>query len=109
MATVTIKIQSDDAYCEGVKLGLLVDCIINHFKLENGEEYVITITEGSEYKIDSDSEEYYHFYKRTKILYFFPGLPKYVGIVCKKHFNNLFFVPDPEKRYSISVKKIRKE
>ena len=104
----TIKIQSDNAYYKGVKLGFLVNCIINHFRLENGEEYVITITEGRGYRISGDKEEYYNFYKETKILRFFPSLSKYVGLVCKQHFNNLFFVPDPKKRYNITVKKVRK-
>lgn len=109
MATATIKIQNSNAYYEGVKLGFLTACLIDHFKLKNGEEYVITITEGRGYKINGDKEAYYHFYKTTKILRFFPGFTKYVGLICKQHFNNLFFVPNSKKRYSISVKKIRKE
>ncbi len=124
MATATIKIQGNNAYYKGVKLGSLVDCIINHFKLKNGEEYVITITEGSEYRITEDGgfgiDDYrpdiyrpdiYHFYKKTKIFGFFSSSTKtkYVGLACKQHFNNLFFVPDSKKRYSISVKKVRKE
>ena len=78
----------------------LVSGIRDHFHLQNSKvyKYVITITEGGEYTFrDSFGSQYSVLYQREKR----------IGILCKWSFRRVFFNPDPNKKYDITVEKVK--
>lgn len=107
--TIEVKYENSihNVYYKGVNLGALVFTLRHHFKLQHGNSYIVTITEGGKFRLKmSTYGDYYHFYKKTRFLYFFPGFEDYAGLVCIKQFDRLFFVPDVKKDYDITVKKV---
>jgi len=96
----TIEVKNGKAYYGGRKLDDLAPTLKSHFKLRSSRvyKYVITIVEGTEYKFERGDWDY-HVHKADD--------DKYCGLVCKKHFSKLFFVPDENKRYDITVKKVK--
>jgi hypothetical protein len=101
----TITMEGAEAYYGGKKIGYIKQTIRNHFKLKSRRifKYVITIVEGTKYSFfDNDySDSSYGINK----------YPRYspvwkVGSVCKAKFEKLFFVPDFEKRYDITIERI---
>jgi len=104
--TIEIK-DNDNAYHDGDRLGILLSTLLRHFKLQHGNSYIVTITEGGKFifKI-STFKDHYYLYEKTRFFFFFPGIAVYAGLVCRKHFDALFFVPDINKRYNIKVEKV---
>lgn len=101
-----IEMSGNDFYHRDEYLGYATFKIRHTFKLKNGETYQITITEGSQYVFKSHSS-------RTSSSSRFYGITalegnSHCGIICKKEFNELFFTPDPNKKYDITVKKVKK-
>lgn len=86
-------------YYRGKDLGWLMSYLANHFKMEYGCRYAITIVEGTKYRFIDDGEGYnIQLIDDTKL---------YLSFVCSRGFNKLFFTPDYNKTYDITVKKVK--
>jgi len=101
----TIEIDSSNGctgfvYYRGKKVDYLLNAIRRHFCLEDCHKYQITIVEGTQFSFvendDTDDDGYN--------LYHGDG---FIEFLCKKHFDKIFFVPDPDKKYDITVKKVK--
>ena len=98
----TIELKNEDAYYRGKYLGYIADKIRRTFHITNSRtfKYAITIVEGTQYRIIAESDLYYQV-RDTECNAF-------CGVICKRRFDKLFFVPRKNKRYDIIVKKVRK-
>lgn len=97
----TIEIRDEAMYYQNKCLGELVPNIARLFRLVKSGKYSVTITECERalfaFRPDENSEPYYDLLDDGS----------YMGIVCMKEFDKLFFVPDQNKRYNITVKEVK--
>ena len=87
-----------EVFYRGISLGWLMSCLATHFKMEYGNRYTVTIVEGTEYTLISDGGGY-----NVRMT---DDFEDYLSFVCDKVFDKLFFVPDKNKTYDITVKKV---
>lgn len=98
-----IEIHGTQIYYRGSRFSELFDQVRKYFKLKGSRlyKYVITIEEGTQCRIEPRF--------KGSCFYAIRG-EKYPDdlYLCKGKFDELFFEPDPFKRYDITVKKIKK-
>ncbi len=96
--TITMKRDDHVSYCNKT-VDYLVTGIRNHFQIRNSRvyKYVITITEGGQYRFTNAS---------IPNMYMLWWGKEMLGIVCKNHFHRIFFKPG-RKGYNITVEKVR--
>jgi hypothetical protein len=101
----TIEIRKGAAYYRGKFIDEMSGVLRHSFKLKNSNvfKYVITIVEGSQFMIREDLTDYLVHVNSCST-----GGSLYKGLVCKRHFDKLFFPLDEKKTYDITVKKVRK-
>lgn len=80
-------------------LGWLLSYLARHFKMEYGNRYAVTIVEGTKYTLISDGGSYE--VRMTDE----PDIN--LGFICREVFEKLFFIPDADKTYNITVKKVK--
>jgi len=102
-----VEIHGTKIYYRGSQFSELFDQVRKYFKLKGSRlyKYEITIKEGTQCHIEPRFK-FSCFYAIRGETY--PD--KYCGelYLCKSKFDELFFKPDPFKRYDITVKKIKK-
>jgi len=91
----TITLEDDYAVYGNRKIGYLVSNIRLCFGLKNNRKYKIIIVEGTEFSICKDSRDYTIWDKN-----------QYLGMICRKKFEKLFFTFDVNKKYDIIVEEI---
>ena len=91
----TITMKNEGVYYKNRHISYLYPYIRSYFHLRDGR-YVITITEGTQFR----------FVKRNCFFYLFYDKNKPAGCFCSRLFSKLFFEPDGRKRYDIDVRKI---
>ena len=99
----TITLRNNIVFYRGKAIDKMVMSIRSYFKLKNSKvyKYVVTIVEGTQFSIEID-EEYYSIFKEG-----IKSPQNYAGLVCQEHFDKLFFPFDENKKYDITVKKVR--
>lgn len=97
----TIEIERGCVYYRGKRLGDMSVSLSNHFPFpDKGKvKVVIEENENGSYQLSPDDD--------FDLLYTLLKDGYYEGCVCQKAFDNLFFVPDENKRYNITVKKVK--
>lgn len=95
-----IKMKNGRAYFEGSFIGEPTYSIKHSFGLASNGFYNITIVKGTSFKINDGA--YYHIYDANKI----NNRRRHRGVICKKAFEQLFFKPDLDKKYDVTVKKV---
>ncbi len=116
----TIEMKGMYVYYRGKCLDWVLSTVTEHFELGEEGKYIVTIVEGNQYQIindpgqivdNPDDIELYAIIVEGDIeLYaiIVEGGTGYERIfVCRKHFDKLFFKPDFDKRYDITVKEVR--
>ncbi len=95
----TITMREDRVSFRGRTFELVFG-VRDYFKLENSRvyKYVITITKGGEYMFRESFSSHYCVLHQ--------GATR-IGILCKSTFRKVFFNPDPNRKYHITVKKVR--
>lgn len=101
----TIEIRRYWVWYKGKKLGSIVNFLDDRFSLRNSYKfkYRINIVEGGDFTFraendDFNIDDFYYLYENTR----------YIGLICKDEFNKLFFEPEEDKKYNITVKKVRR-
>lgn len=96
----TIEIRHCDIFYKGNRLAYVTNSIREYFGLNNSRvfRYVITIVEDADGDFRFTCDDYWLEANGTEI-----------GYICKEYFDKLFFEADPDKRYKITVKKVRKK
>lgn len=90
-----------DVFYRGKKVDYLLNAIRTNFKMHDGGKYQITIVEGGKYSfkihdVEGDNKVYMLYNKKT-----------YISYLCKEKFDKVFFAPDENKSYDITVKKVK--
>jgi len=98
----TITVTGAGVYYRNVELGVLVDTIKSSFSMSQSGRYAITIVEGGNFDFIHSPLHHAHLYYCVTCR----SSKKFLGLICKKEFDKLFFVPDENKRYNITVKKV---
>jgi hypothetical protein len=96
--------HKNDVYYRGKNIAYLPAMTRKFFNLKNSRtfKYVITIVVGSMYRVAvSDCHEDYDFYDSTNDC-------EYQFWVCQEYFGKVFPALDTNKKYDITVKKVRK-
>lgn len=106
------KIKYSDTFCTKGFLGIfwpkgiIVDGIVINFDMKRGVVYEIEIIEGSKFEIENTASS--RFYHIRKMLSRDGKRSRYIGLVCKTEFDKLFFTPDSDKLYDITVTEVKK-
>ena len=90
--TRTLEIRGGFVYYRGIQKGWLIFQLKEHFEIPENGKIRITIKEkeNGSYRIILN-RRLYEIYKGVR----------FVGIVCRKEFEQLFFVPKGHKEYDI--------
>lgn len=103
----TIEIIDSNCHYKGKLIDYVSRDLRRTFKLLNSRKYkyVITIVEGLKFKLRYSISGYsradgdYDIYDNDN---------NNLGFVCSEYFHQIFFKPDANKKYDITVKKILK-
>jgi hypothetical protein len=95
----TIAIKQSEVFYKKVNYGFPSRQTIATFDLKRNGVYQITVVEGKGYKFRSGYCDV--FYE-----VFLDG--EFAFLVCKEAFDTIFFTPDCDKTYNITVKKVKK-
>ncbi|HDY90057.1 MAG TPA: hypothetical protein ENH82_18290 [bacterium] len=96
--TRTLEIRKGGVYYRGQHRGTLTCFIKDYFKLPYSGKVQITIGEEGPYTFKL-------IFNNT--LYEVGKDSQYIGVVCGKEFERLFFKPDGDKGYDIIVKEVK--
>ncbi len=96
--TRTIEMIYNCVHYHNVHRGYVTTSIRNYFKLPYSGKVRITIEEKGPYRFTPR-------YKSSLIEVHKDS--RYIGIVCGEEFESLFFKPNGDKGYSITVKKVK--
>lgn len=92
-------------FYRGRNLGWMMSYLANHFNIEPGYKYQITIVEGTQYRFVDNGKKSYGVRIVGNVAVDLASV--YLSFVCRKHFEKVFFVPDLDKTYDITVKKVK--
>ncbi len=103
--TIIVKFNIDtgrfDVSYRKKKLGYLSNFTRTHFGFETGI-YTVTIKESVKGIYSFDAGGFHCYYS---ILVNKKDDCELVGLICRKEFSDLFFTPDPAKKYNVTIKK----
>ena len=88
------------AYYRGKSIGAPSRHTKLHFGLVKNGKFAITIVEGNCYSFEAGNEFY-------DIMLDNGGVEQFISLVCKVYFNKLFFTPQKNKKYDITVKEVK--
>lgn len=106
----TIRLDEYSTFYRNLKFSGMITSIQRHFEMEDGNKYIITITEGSKYRFVKPYKKIFHIIEISKI----EGQERYgaeagsIGGMCIDAFESIFFTLDYNKTYDITVKKVKK-
>jgi formylmethanofuran dehydrogenase subunit E len=106
----TIEMKGEYAYYRGKRLDYLLSTVIQHFNFEDSGKHVVTIVEGTKYRIILDPDQMVSNSDDIELYAFLPvGGTGYERLyICREYFDKIFFKPDSNKTYDITVKKVKK-
>ena len=104
-----IRVEDARVHYKDQYFGSLTWTIMSVFDMREAGEYEITIEEGSKYTFYM--LDYYMKFGNKKRYYYIgereQEYDKFVSIVCRKAFDKIFFIPEKDKRYDITIKKVK--
>lgn len=95
-----MKAEIGCVFYRGKKIDYLLSLIRGHFGIICGCKYQVTIVEGTKYRFVPSSKEvgYYKLYCGSRMIEY----------ICEEQFAKVFFTPDVDKSYDITVKEVQK-
>ncbi len=98
----TIQTKNEDTYYRGKCLGDITPSTSKAFKIGKRGSFSITVTEGTQYRIERISKLFFNIHDTTVC-----SRDGYRGLVCIDAIEKMFGKVDCRKRYNITVKKVR--
>ena len=104
----TITTEHCVTHYRGKQFNGIIFSILEHFGMNQYGKYTITITEGTKYRFFGNSNGIWHIIELARVEEekSYGLMAGSIGGVCLDAFTKIFFRPDTEKTYNITVKKV---
>lgn len=107
----TIRIVDSNTFYRKIEFGYITHSIKEHLGMVGDGEYVVTFTENSKgkYRFCSAYSHIWHIIELANVEEYrrYGRTAGSIGGFCLEAFTKIFFTPDTEKRYNITVKKVK--
>ena len=98
----TLHLRASSTRYKNLRFSYIIGCIKKHFNAEEDGKYIVTIIEGTKYRFKEWAGTYHLHDTKTD-----DPMTNDHGGFCQSAFQRIFFIPDLDKTYDITVKKVK--